>query len=360
MTKPHNIRVLLADENKGFGGAERHVLTLANELVELDILEALVARPKSWLAKNVGDIPFHPVGFRNEVDMLSVYSIYRRLKSSEANVLHCIGHRDLVASALARQLPGAPPTALLKAEHSYPDSNLSPLFRWAYGQCQAITAVSESLLQAVKEAVGPQDSTLLATVHNGIEIGGEIVAPAAADGRPLHIGVLSPMRPGKGHTDFLKAARKLQEVHGDVRFSMAGDGELEASLKNQAEDAGLEIEFLGHLDEPIEYLNSLDLSVIPSHRETFSLVTLETMFCGRPIVAAESDGVKEVCRDYPAQLYPVGDVEALTQAMVDFCADPGKFQSEAVAAAERARQEFSSRQMAGSYSDVYKQILGSR
>ena len=360
MTEPHSIKILLADENKGFGGAERHVLTLAAELQRDGALDALVARPKSWLAKNRGDLPFHPVGFRNEVDMLSVFSIYRRLKSSGANVLHCIGHRDLVASALARQLPGAPPAVLLKAEHSYPDDNLSPLFRWAYGQCQAITAVSEALLEAVKESVSPGEGTALVTVPNGLEGEGEAVALPDTSGRTLHIGVLSPLRPGKGHADFLQAASKLQASEYDVRFSLAGDGELEDSLRNQAQSAGLNVEFLGHLEEPMEYLKSLDLSVVPSHRETFSLVTLETMFCGRPIVAARSAGVEEICRDYPAQLYPVGDVEALFQAMAAFCAAPQEFQSEALGAATKARDTFSSGRMASAYSDVYRQILEAR
>ena len=357
MTEPHSVKVLLADENKGFGGAERHVLTLAAELQNDGSLEALLARPKSWLAKNRGNLPFHPVGFRNEVDMLSVFSIYRRLKSSGANVLHCIGHRDLVASALARQLPGAPPAVLVKAEHSYPDDNLSPLFRWAYAQCQAITAVSEALLEAVKESVGPGEGTTLVTVPNGLQAEGEVVAQPDTAGRALHIGVLSPLRPGKGHEDFLQAASQLQTSEYDLRFSIAGDGELEESLKNQAQSAGLKVEFLGHLDEPMEYLRSLDLSVVPSHRETFSLVTLETMFCGRPIVAARSAGVEELCRDYPAQLYPVGDVEALFQAMTRFCANPQEFQNDALRSAAKARQTFSSSQMARAYTDVFRQIL---
>jgi glycosyltransferase involved in cell wall biosynthesis len=360
VTEPHSIKILLADENKGFGGAERHVLTLATELQKNGTLDALVARPKSWLAKNRGSLPFHPVGFRNEVDMLSVFSIYRRLKSSGANVLHCIGHRDLVASALARQLPGAPPAVLLKAEHSYPDDNLSPLFRWAYGQCQAITAVSEALLKAVKESVGPGEGTALVTVPNGLEADGEAVALPDTAGRTLHIGVLSPLRPGKGHTDFLQAASKLQASEYDVRFSIAGEGELEDSLKNQAQSTGLQIEFLGHLDQPMEFLRSLDLSVVPSHRETFSLVTLETMFCGRPIVAARSAGVEELCRDYPAQLYPVGDVDGLFQAMAAFCAAPREFQDEALGAAAKARQEFSSAQMARAYTKVYQAALEAR
>jgi glycosyltransferase involved in cell wall biosynthesis len=360
LKKPHNNSpsVLLCDENKGFGGAERHVLTLAGELQQSGLLGAVVARPKSWLARNLSDLPLHPVGFRNEVDMLSVFSIYRKIKSCNATVLHCIGHRDLVASALARQLPGAPTTVLVKAEHSYPDSNLSPLFRWAYGQCSAIAAVSEALLESVKEAVNPGDNTRLLTVHNGISVDGTLEPSEPFEGRPLKIGVLSPLRPGKGHEDFLNAAAMLKEKESvSVQLSVAGGGELEKDLREQAESKGLEVEFLGHIEEPSEYLKGLDLSVVPSHRETFSLVTLESMFSGRPIVAANSAGVEEICRDYPAQLYPVGNVEALYQALAEFCREPSSFQEHAFKAADQARETFHSQRMAQAYQELYEGLL---
>ena len=198
-------RVILADENKGFGGAERHVTTLGRALHAEGSLVALVARSKSWLADNVGDIPFHPVGFRNEVDMLSVYNLYRKFKAEKVNVVHCIGHRDFVAASLARNLPGAPKIAIVKAEHSYPDKNLSPLFRWAYGQCQAVTTVSTSLRNEFQSAVNLKDGVRLEVIPNGIDI----LEPASKENsssRPIHIGILSPMRPDKGHSDFLKAA----------------------------------------------------------------------------------------------------------------------------------------------------------
>lgn len=354
MTK---VKVLLADENKGFGGAERHVLTLARELLDQGILEALVARPQSWLAQNRGELPFHPVGFRNEVDMLSVFSIYRRIKSANASVLHCIGHRDLVASALARQLPGAPPTVLIKAEHSYPDSNLSPLFRWAYGQCTAITTVSEALREATKSAVNPTEKTRMVTIHNGIEPGPAVEPRPPTPGRPLRIGVLSPLRPGKGHQDFLQAASRLQEETFKLHFSIAGDGELLEELKHEAARRKLEVEFPGHLENPMDYLASLDLSVVPSHRETFSLVTLESMVCGRPIVAANSAGVGEICRDYPAELYPAGDTDALYHALARFCTEPDGFLERALAAAEKARENFHSARMATTYHSLYSELL---
>ena len=353
-----SIRVLLADENKAFGGAERHVLTLATELQEQGVLAALAARKQSWLAQNTGGLPFHAVGFRNEVDMLSVYNLYRKIKSDQVNIIHCISHRDLVASALARELPGAPKTYLIKAEHSYPDDNLSSLYRWAYRQCHAITSVSQSLRTSMLAAVSPEKMTLTPVIHNGSRYPDSISPSEPLGERPLRIGVLSALRPGKGHSDFLQAMANVTDVTDQAfEISLAGDGELLDALRAQAQSLGLNVKFWGHVEDPFEYLSHIDLSVVPSHKETFSLTASESMASGKAMICADSEGVKEVCKDYPVSLYPTGDISALTQAISDFCQAPEKKLEASLAEAEKARMSFSSQQMAASYIGLYRELL---
>jgi len=351
-------KVLLIDENKGFGGAERHLITLAEELHHDQILGSLVARRSSWLGKNCGDLPFTAVGFRNEVDMMSVFSIYRTIKNTGCNVLHCIGHRDLVASALARQLPGVPKTVLLKAEHSYPDKSLSPLFRWGYAQCNAVTSVSEPLQAEANKAIGCKAHVETSVIANGIPVQTALEPCRPTADRQLQIGVLSPLRPGKGQEDVLNALAALDQSTLDrLRVSFAGEGENRESLEQQAAQLGLKIQFAGHVEEPERFLQSLDLSIVPSHKETFSLVTLETMFCGRPLIAADSDGVKSLTDDFPALLYPVGKVKELSQAVTAFCEDPESHQRKAFEAAPSIREKYSSRRMAARYTEIYQRLL---
>lgn len=354
-------KVLIADENKGFGGAERHVLSLARAFNSQGALDSVACRKNSWLAQNGGDLPLYSVGFRNEVDMLSVYSLFRRMKSHQPKVIHCIGHRDLVACALARNLPGAPPTVLVKAEHSYPDQNLSPLFLWAYNQCHAIVSVGRSLATHVKQAIKPKKELRMEVIPNGIEFPRQTSTPPSADGRPLRIGVLSPLRPGKGHSDFLKAVARLTSQLPDqsFEFKIAGDGELLQTLQQEAEELHLKVEFLGHVPEPMDFLESLDLSVIPSHRETFSLVTLESLAAGRPVIAAASEGVSELCQGRAAAtLYPVGDVTALSDVLADFCAKLSHYQALAFTDASSVKTDFSAKVMADRYLTLYADLLG--
>ena len=350
-------RVLLIDENKDFGGAEKHVLTLASELQKLGVLEAVVSRRDSWLCQACGNtIPFHETNFRNEIDMFSVFGLYRKIKASGANILHCIAHRDLVAAALARQLPGSPKTVLLKAEHSFPDPKLTSLFRWSYRECQSIVAVSDVLRQTFKTQVTLSPNTEIEVVANGVDFPEPRPTDDSQD-RPLRVGVLSALRDGKGHSDMLSAIRQLtDQLVRPVEWLFAGSGPLESALRAEAEELGVTIDFLGHCQDSHEFLNSLDLSVLPSHRETFSLVALETLVSGRPLIAADSEGVTEICGEH-VKIYPKGDVAALSRAILEFCRQPQVYQEQALKEAPSYREKFSQTRMAESYLTLYKKLL---
>lgn len=352
--------VLVLDENRGFGGAERHVVTLAHELQQRELLSSVVARKDSWLYREAGkNLPFSLCGFRNEVDMFSVFSIYKLVKAGDVNVLHCIAHRDLVAAALARQLPGAPRTVLLKAEHSFPDEDLSPLFRWAYRQCDGLASVSEAMQRALKEKLQSEVEweCEFQVIPNGIELGPEPSPSAPQPGERLKVGVLSALRPGKGHADFLDAlATCPSQVRERLQISIAGDGPLQAELQAKARNLELEVEFRGHEERPLDFLRQLDLCVLPSHTETFSLVALESLTQGVPLLAADSDGVAELYPE-PAMLFPKGRVNELAARIERFLQDPVGPKERALELATRYRQNYSKERMGADYQNLYEKLL---
>lgn len=356
--------VLLLDENRGFGGAERHVVTLGEELQQRQLLASIVARKDSWLYKESSKtLPFSPCGFRNEVDMFSVFAIYKLAKAANANVLHCIAHRDLVAAALARQLPGAPRLALLKAEHSFPDEDLSPLFRWAYRQCDGLASVSMSMQRALKDKLlSPGEKELawdceFRVVPNGIDLGPEPEARTPSDDGKLKIGVLSALRPGKGHRDFLEALGGWTAEDRDrVDISIGGDGPLRTELESLCQELGLDVTFCGHIEDPLQYLRGLDICVLPSHTETFSLVALECLTQAVPLLAADSDGVAEL---YPEKdmLFNKGRGAEMLAKLERFISNPDAFASRALELSARYRQDYSREKMGSLYERFYEKLL---
>jgi glycosyltransferase involved in cell wall biosynthesis len=352
--------VLLLDENKGFGGAERHVVTLAHELKQRDLLASVVGRKDSWLYKEAAkSLPFSTCGFRNEVDMFSVFAVYKMVKASGANVLHCIAHRDLVAAALARQLPGAPRTVLVKAEHSFPDDDLSPLFRWAYRQCDGLASVSMAMQRALKEKLhteAPWDCEFK-VIANGIDMGPEPQPRERPHGQRMKIGILSALRPGKGHRDLLEALSGAKsEIKDRLEITIAGDGPLKEELETLSRELQVEVTFLGHKDDPTEYLGGLDLCVLPSHTETFSLVALESLTQGVPLLAADSDGVAELYPE-PDMLFCKGSGSELLAKLERFLNNPEAFSQRALELSKKYRQDYSRQKMGDRYQRFYDKLI---
>jgi D-inositol-3-phosphate glycosyltransferase len=78
------------------------------------------------------------------------------------------------------------------------------------------------------------------------------------------------------------------------------------------------VTFLGKRDQDtLQYYYSAALAVVvPSHYESFGLVALEAMACGRPVVASETGGLAFLVRDNETGFHvPAGDAPALADRL---------------------------------------------
>lgn len=143
-------KVLLLSEGSGAQPSGQHTVQLANQLALNQALAGVVGPKNSWLNANSKSCKhFLTCGFDSEIDMPSVFTIYKYIKDTKANILHCTSNRDLVATALARLLPGVHQTVLIKTEYLPSQESMTHLSLWAYAQCLGIIypsqLVSESL-----------------------------------------------------------------------------------------------------------------------------------------------------------------------------------------------------------------------
>lgn len=102
----------------------------------------------------------------------------------------------------------------------------------------------------------------------------------------------------KGPFYFIEAAQKILSLRQDIRFIIAGDGDLLPSLKAYVTQHKLEpwIEFLGFIDRkqiPAVYQRS-DMYVMPSVSEPFGLTCLEALTYNIPVLLSKQAGVAEV------------------------------------------------------------------
>ncbi len=102
----------------------------------------------------------------------------------------------------------------------------------------------------------------------------------------------------KGPDYFVDAAKKVCEIKDNVKFVMAGTGDMLPRMIQKAADLGIANKFIFHgfyTREDAEKLFSLaDLFVMPSVSEPFGVVPLEAMAKGTPAIISKQSGVAEV------------------------------------------------------------------
>ena len=79
----------------------------------------------------------------------------------------------------------------------------------------------------------------------------------------------------------------------DINFFIAGDGYLEKDLKKLS-GGNTKIKFVGSVLEPLNFIKSLDILVVPSIREPLGIVNIEAGLCKTSVIASNIDGIPEV------------------------------------------------------------------
>jgi glycosyltransferase involved in cell wall biosynthesis len=152
-------------------------------------------------------------------------------------------------------------------------------------------------------------------------------APEAARVGParrlLFVGSLVPE---KGPQVLLAAFRDALRERPDLTLSFAGAGPRAYVAELQASAAGLPVRFLGRLDRAAvtDAYREHDALVLPSiWDEPFSVVPLEAMALGVPVIATMAGGTAEaVENDRTGILVPPRDPPALCAAILRLAADP--------------------------------------
>ena len=169
------------------------------------------------------------------------------------------------------------------------------------------------------------------------------------------VGMIASLTPVKNHATFLHAAERINRVRPDTRFALVGDGPLRQYLEGLSRDLGLasKVTFFGDQHDVGNYLAALDIAILTSNAEGCSNSLLEAMAVGKPVVATDVGGNRElVLHGDTGLLVPVGEVDALAEAVISLIRDDGS----ATSMGQRARESVVTRFSVGSMVDQYESL----
>jgi len=171
---------------------------------------------------------------------------------------------------------------------------------------------------------------------------------------------LSNFRPVKRLLDVVRIfARVVREV--PARLVLIGDGPDRSAAEWLATDLGIheKVHFLGKQERVNELLPLADILLMPSELESFGLAALEAMACKVPSIATRVVGVPELIDDgVTGLLYEVGDVDGMSQGVLELLKDRERLDAMRNAGRETARTRFCSTLVVPHYVSYYESVIG--
>ena len=177
---------------------------------------------------------------------------------------------------------------------------------------------------------------------------------------PHVIAHVSVMGPAKNIDGLLEAVQRLRERRSDFALRLVGDGELRADLERLAAslDLGDIVEFTGRKtpDEVRAILGESVFTVVSSTHETFSVVAVESLMCGRPVLSTRCGGPEEFVAPEVGHLVASGSVDALVDGLDWMLDNYGDYDPQRLH--EYARARFAPDVVAERIVQVYREVLG--
>jgi glycosyltransferase involved in cell wall biosynthesis len=180
-------------------------------------------------------------------------------------------------------------------------------------------------------------------------------------GDGLLVGAVTVLREQKRLDVLLDAIPAVLERVPNARFAIVGNGPLEQPLREQAARLGLTergaVGFFDFTPPSTQFLQALDIYVLPSAWEAMPIGALEALACGVPQIASAVDGMNEIVTPQTGILVEPKEVDGLAQAMIALLTDDRRRLEASHASRERADDVFRLDDMVADTVDFYEDCI---
>lgn len=308
---------------------------------------------------------FHDGSVRRIFSLIQAAAALRKfLKTAGADLIHA--HETAPALVARLATIGLKIPVIMTFHGSEPEriANAARIGRY----CTTLTASpSERSLDAlVGQGLPPEKTRILGL---GIRPMPEVDPSAVNDLRQFYLGgqyrklilSLSRLHYQKGIDIMIEVVRRVVALHPDVLFVIAGNGPLAPVVEQWADSAGVggNIRFVGSVETVPLHLAAADMMLLTSRWEALPISIVEAFRAARPVVATDCGGVSELVDDTVGALCPVGDVDALADAVIKLLGDDGLRAKKGEAALARSAEDrFDPEKVHANIETVYLELVG--
>ncbi|MEE0975624.1 MAG: glycosyltransferase [Muribaculaceae bacterium] len=340
------------------GGAEKLLVDLLpafksmGHTVELLLFDGTVTPFYTQL--NESSITIHHLGMGNNVyNPINIFKLKRYI--NEFDIIHTHNTACQYYLAIAKVIFKSK-CKLFTTEHSSNNRRRSiKLFKYIdrviYRLYNKIISVSEKTSQNLSEYLG--ETCPITTINNGINTLKYFseINPIAANDKIL-ITMIAAFRHEKDQDTLVQA---ISTLPNNYNLWLIGQGPRQQEIKTLASNLGVSkrVNFSDFIADIPQALKDSDIIVLSSHWEGLSLSSIEGMASGRPFIASNVDGLREIVGG-AGILFPHKDYVTLAAEIEKLSTDPEYYTSVAKLCHARAMQ-YDVSIMANKYNSLYNE-----
>lgn len=363
------MKILQVITSLRLGGAEHIVVELSNALItrghKVDI--AVFDGVETPFYKELDhSVKIHRLGY-GTYNPLYIFKLVRLMRHYDLVHTHNSSPQlfAAVASLFCR-------VRLVSTEHNTSNRKrawkwYAPIESWMYGRYNHVVCISDIAEEKLRKYIGDAWSNRysmkyerISTINNGVDV--EAIYNTIPDRSLLatkenrrSILMVAGFRPQKDQDTMVRAMAFLDKRYYEIWF--AGIGSRMETVQSLAKELGVidNVRFLGLRTDVPRVLKAADIIVMSSHWEGLSLSNIEGMAVGKPFVASNVDGLREVTEGYGI-LFPHEDAQALAKEIQQLYDDKDYYEQVAAKCYQRA-MEFDVVKMVDAYEQVYQRLI---
>ncbi len=297
-----------------------------------------------------------PPGLRAVLGLWKSAELVRRLKP---DLVYCWLEQSSLFFCPAARVQGVPVVVARRNVAGARIERVAPV-SWAIRRAERmatlVTGNSEAVVAtAIDRGIAPGR---LRPVPNGHLL---MPALAAPEGELVLLGYVARFWPEKGH---LRLIEVLSRIDSRVpwRIDLAGDGPLLETVKREAQVRGLSdrVRFVGTVEDVRTFWRDHHVAILMSDAEGSPNALIEAAMAGRPIVATDVAGIREVVAPGGGVLVPPDDPDASAAALQRLITSPALREEFGEGAYAQARERFSMQSFVDGHLVVIREALHTR